>query len=73
MIGEKVQASNSHHSSFEKAFCNKLANSGVANFANVHGCMICYVANNAKGKAPISQGFYTSQVLETTRKSHDHL
>ena len=26
------------HDAFEKAFCHQLANSGSANFANVHGC-----------------------------------
>jgi len=33
------------HKAFEKAFCAKLQNSGVANFANVHGCSFRFVYN----------------------------
>jgi len=31
------------HKAFEKAFCAKLQNSGVANFANAHGCTFRFV------------------------------
>ncbi|GAX17040.1 hypothetical protein FisN_5Hu424 [Fistulifera solaris] len=39
------------HSAFEKSFCQKLKNSGLANFVNVHGCNVRFVHNaDAKQK-----------------------
>jgi len=34
-------------SAFEKAFCAKLANTGVENFAYVHDCRVRFVAPTA--------------------------
>ena len=30
------------HEAFEKSFCTKLRNSGLANFANVHDCSFSF-------------------------------
>lgn len=37
------------HTAFEKSLCTKLASSGSANFANVHGCSVSYVHGNDEG------------------------
>ncbi|GAX09991.1 hypothetical protein FisN_11Lh016 [Fistulifera solaris] len=42
------------HGAFEKALCQKLKNSGSANFANVHDCNFRFV-HNAESKQDIAQ------------------
>jgi DNA-binding protein YbaB len=37
------------HEAFEKAFCTKLQNSGLANFANVHDCSFHFVSSPTGG------------------------
>ena len=43
------------HGAFEKAVCQKLKNSGSANFANVHDCNFRFVHNEAGSKQEMAQ------------------
>jgi hypothetical protein len=43
------------HEAFEKAFCSKLQNSGLANFANVHNCSFRFVNSPTDGAVEAAQ------------------
>jgi hypothetical protein len=43
------------HEAFEKAFCSKLQNSGLANFANVNNCSFRFVNNPTDGVVEAAQ------------------
>lgn len=56
------------HESFEKAACSKLANSGIANFANVHDCKFRFVYN-AAGEAVDEENFADEAADESLAKA----
>jgi hypothetical protein len=45
----------SMHQAFEKAFCIKLQNSGMVNFANIHDCSFRFVYNPVGGAESAQQ------------------